>query len=156
MGAVVEIALDYDSGVRPWGRLLGIGDVEIRYSHHLPVAIGERPIGYDRRNGGRLAFIGDRNVRHRIWMGTAKQLGDWRVRYWPVVPLLRQVGPFVVEHRGPWLRPSRVGPAALVYGPGRRHPEMVVVEPLTTRLDDDLVLAVAFALLEHLWRPSGG
>jgi hypothetical protein len=41
------------------------------------------------------------------------------------------------------------GPAALVYEPGRRHRETVVVEPLV-RLDDDLVLAVAFALLEHL------
>jgi hypothetical protein len=44
--------------------------------------------------------LAGRDVRYRVSLGTVKQLGDWRVRYGPVLPLLRQIGPFPVEHRG--------------------------------------------------------
>lgn len=150
------IELGYGDGELPRMRLLRtIGRVEILYDHHRPSAIGDRQLDYEPSGGRRLVRIGDRDIRYRIWMGTVKQLGGWQVRYGPVVPLLRRIGPFPVERRGPWFRPSRVGPATLGYEPGERDPRTVVVPP-PADLSDDLVLAVAFSLLEHLWRPTGG
>lgn len=156
MVVMEAIDLGYDHDVPEWRRplLRTIGNFEIRYGDHGPISVGAWHIDYDPRTAHRLGRVADRQVRYRIWLGQVKRIGDWRVRYGPLLPFFPwpcKIGPFTIERRGPWLRPSRVGPATLRYKPHESRPNQLVLDPPGSELTDDLLFAVAFVLIDGLW-----